>query len=123
MVNQKSFFGQKLKMKSERRSKSLIIKGIKKSEYPLLYENIENVMKAFNMDTIYVEVKKGTLKGKRINAEAGWTIILKKLIPTYYDKLRVTHDMLNEMTKDELEVIILRTSSAIFLIGITYSTG
>lgn len=94
-------------MKSERKNKSLIIKGIKKSEYPLLYESIENVMKAFNMDTICVEVKKGTLKGKRIYADAGWTIALKKkLKPTYYDRLRVTHEMLNEMTKDEMEAIL-----------------
>lgn len=102
-------------MKSERKNKSLIIKGIKKCEYPLLYECTENVMKAFGIDTIYVEVKKGPLKGKRINADAGWTIALKKkLIPTYYDRLRVTHEMLDEMTKDEIEAIIAHEFSHFF---------
>ncbi|RPJ77644.1 MAG: hypothetical protein EHM20_05770, partial [Alphaproteobacteria bacterium] len=101
-------------MKSERKNKSLTIKGTKKTEYPLLYESIEDVMKAFNIDTIYVEVKKGTLKGKRINADAGWTIILtNKLIPTYCDRLRVTYEMLNEMTKDEIEAIIAHEFSHI----------
>lgn len=101
-------------MKSERKNKSLIIKGIKKSEYPLLYECTENVMKAFDMDAICVEVKKGSIKGKRIYAGAGWTISLKKLIPTYCDRLRVTHEMLDEMTKDEMEAIIAHEFSHIF---------
>jgi Zn-dependent protease with chaperone function len=102
-------------MKSERKNKSLIIKGIKKSEYPLLYESIENVMKAFDTDTICVEVKKRPLNGKRINADAGWTITLKKkLIPIYCDRLRVTREMLDEMTKDEMEAIIAHEFSHFF---------
>jgi heat shock protein HtpX len=82
--------------------KPIVIKGIKKDNYPILYECTENVMKAYDMSTISVKVKE-----KGFNAYASSSIIRG-------DRIAVTKDLLKVMNKDELEAIIAHEFSHLF---------
>lgn len=75
------------------------IKGIKKEEYPELYETVESVCEKFNLKTIRV-----TVWPWGFNAAAIFVM----------DWLLVTKDLLKAMNKDELEAIVAHEFSHIF---------
>lgn len=75
------------------------IKGIKKEEYPELYETIESVCEKFNLKTIRVIVWPWGFN-------AGAIFVM--------DWLLVTKDLLKAMDKDELEAIVAHEFSHIF---------
>jgi len=73
------------------------IKGIKKEEYPELYEAIESVCKKFNMNSIRVRICPW---GFYAGALMGWLVVTKNLLKT--------------MDKDELETIVAHEVSHMF---------